>query len=35
MSKEILEYQLFMDGQWTPGESGEMMEVINPGTRRL
>ncbi len=35
MSKEILEYQLFIDGQWTPGESGEMMEVINPGTREV
>ncbi|MEA1960871.1 MAG: aldehyde dehydrogenase family protein [Bacillota bacterium] len=32
---EILEYQLFIDGQWTPGESGEMMEVINPATREV
>ncbi|HNX93116.1 MAG TPA: aldehyde dehydrogenase family protein, partial [Syntrophomonas sp.] len=30
MSKEILEYQLFIDGQWTAGESGDMMDVINP-----
>jgi acyl-CoA reductase-like NAD-dependent aldehyde dehydrogenase len=32
---EILEYQLFIDGQWTPGESGEMMDVINPATRQI
>ncbi len=26
----VLEYHHFIDGAWTPGESGEMMEVINP-----
>lgn len=29
---DVLEYQLFIDGQFTPGESGEMMPVINPAT---
>lgn len=28
---EIMEYQMFIDGQWIPGTSGERMEVINPG----
>jgi aldehyde dehydrogenase (NAD+) len=35
VSKEILEYQLFIDGQWTAGESGEMMDVINPANREV
>lgn len=35
MSKEILEYQLFIDGQWTAGESGEMMDIINPANREV
>ncbi|CFX41039.1 Aldehyde/histidinol dehydrogenase [Syntrophomonas zehnderi OL-4] len=35
MSKEVLKYQLFIDGQWTPGESGEMMDVINPANREV
>ncbi len=28
---EIMEYQMFIDGQWIPGASGEKMNVINPG----
>ncbi|MGE5398378.1 MAG: aldehyde dehydrogenase family protein [Chitinophagales bacterium] len=32
---EVMEYQHFIDGQWTPGSSGEMMDVINPGTREV
>lgn len=32
---DVLEYQLFIDGKWTAGESGEMMEVINPSNRKV
>ncbi|MDO4539824.1 MAG: aldehyde dehydrogenase family protein [Syntrophomonadaceae bacterium] len=32
---QILEYQHFIDGQWTPGESGERMEIFNPANREL
>jgi aldehyde dehydrogenase (NAD+) len=28
----IMEYQHFINGQWTPGSSGERMDVINPST---
>jgi len=31
----IMEYQMFINGQWTPGLSGETMEVINPATREV
>ena len=27
---EVTAYQHFINGQWTPGETGEMMDVINP-----
>jgi len=30
-----MEYQMFINGQWTPGLSGETMEVINPATREV
>jgi aldehyde dehydrogenase (NAD+) len=30
-----MEYQHFIDGTWTPGESGEMMDVINPSNREV
>ncbi len=32
---DIMEYQMFIDGNWTPGSSGEMMEVINPANREV
>jgi len=32
---EIMEYQMFIDGNWTPGSSGEMMDVINPANREV
>ena len=31
----IMEYQMFIDGEWTPGFSGDRMEVINPATQEL
>lgn len=31
----VMEYQHFINGQWTPGESGETMDVINPGTQEV
>lgn len=31
----VMEYQMFIDGQWTPGCSGERMEVIDPATRQV
>lgn len=31
----VLEYQLFIDGHWSPGESGETMQVINPANGEL
>lgn len=30
-----MDYQLFIDGQWVPGETGERMEVINPGNKEV
>jgi len=30
-----MEYQMFINGQWTPGLSGETMEVINTATREV
>jgi aldehyde dehydrogenase (NAD+) len=35
MMSEIMEYQMFIDGQWTPGSSGDTMDVINPATREV
>lgn len=32
---DIMEYQMFIDGNWTPGSSGEFMEVINPANREV
>ena len=32
---DIMEYQLFIDGKWTPGSSGEFMEVINPANQEV
>ncbi|NLW91498.1 MAG: aldehyde dehydrogenase [Syntrophomonadaceae bacterium] len=32
---EIMEYQMFIDGNWTPGSTGEMMDVINPANREV
>lgn len=32
---QVMDYQMFMDGQWTPGCSGERMEVLNPATREV
>ncbi len=32
---EVMDYQMFIDGQWTPGSSGEVMEVINPANREV
>ncbi len=31
----VLEYKHFIDGAWTSGESGEMMDVINPSNREV
>ncbi|MGE5380754.1 MAG: aldehyde dehydrogenase family protein [Methylocystaceae bacterium] len=31
----VLDYQLFIDGQWSPGESGETMPVINPANQEV
>ena len=28
----VMEYKMFIDGQWVDAESGETMDVINPGT---
>ncbi|HAA09048.1 MAG: aldehyde dehydrogenase family protein [Syntrophomonadaceae bacterium] len=35
MMSNIMEYQMFIDGEWTPGFSGDRMEVINPATQEL
>ncbi|SHH08140.1 aldehyde dehydrogenase (NAD+) [Thermosyntropha lipolytica DSM 11003] len=32
---EVMEYGMFIDGAFVPGDSGEMMEVINPATREV
>jgi aldehyde dehydrogenase (NAD+) len=32
---DIMEYQLFIDGKWTPGSSGEFIEVINPANQEV
>lgn len=32
---QILEYQHFINGQWTPGETGEKMDVLNPSTQEV
>lgn len=32
---EVLEYQHFIDGQWVPGSSGDLMDVINPANRQI
>ena len=32
---EVMDYQMFIDGKWTPGSSGEVMEVINPANREV
>ncbi|HNX28362.1 MAG TPA: aldehyde dehydrogenase family protein [Syntrophomonadaceae bacterium] len=32
---QIMEYQMFINGQWTPGHTGEMMKVINPCTQEV
>ncbi len=31
----VMSYQMFIDGQWTPGESGQMMDVINPANQEV
>lgn len=31
----VMEYQHFINGQWTPGETGETMDVINPSTQEV
>jgi aldehyde dehydrogenase (NAD+) len=31
----VMKYQLFIDGKWTPGESGQMMDVINPANQEV
>ena len=33
--KDVMEYQMFIDGQWTPGETGETMDVINPANQEV
>lgn len=33
--KNVVDYQMFIDGQWTPGETGKMMDVINPANREV
>jgi acyl-CoA reductase-like NAD-dependent aldehyde dehydrogenase len=30
---QVMEYQMFINGQWTSGHAGEKMEVINPCTQ--
>ena len=32
---QVMEYQMFINGQWTPGRTGELMEVINPSTQEV
>lgn len=32
---EIMEYQHFINGKWTPGASGDMMDVINPANQEV
>lgn len=32
---EVLEYQHFINGQWTPGSSGDRMKVINPANQQV
>ncbi len=31
----IMPYQMFINGEWTPGKSGQLMEVINPATKEV
>ena len=32
---DIMEYKMFIDGQWVDSESGEMMDVINPANQEI
>jgi aldehyde dehydrogenase (NAD+) len=32
---QIMEYQHFINGQWSPGETGETMDVLNPSTGEI
>jgi len=32
---DIMDYQMFIDGKWTPGSTGEFMEVINPANQEV
>ncbi|HPF43942.1 MAG TPA: aldehyde dehydrogenase family protein [Syntrophomonadaceae bacterium] len=32
---QVMEYQMFINGQWTSGHAGEKMEVINPCTQEV
>ena len=32
---DIMEYKMFIDGRWVDGESGEMMDVINPANQEI
>ena len=32
---EVLEYQHFINGQWTPGSSGDRMKVISPANQQV
>lgn len=33
--ENVVDYQLFMNGEWTPGTSGEFMDVINPANSEV
>lgn len=30
-----MDYQMFINGEWTKGKSDELMEIINPATRKI
>ena len=32
---QVMDYQLFINGQWTPGDSGETMDVINASNQEV
>jgi acyl-CoA reductase-like NAD-dependent aldehyde dehydrogenase len=32
---DIMEYKMFIDGQWVDSESGETMDVINPANQEI